>query len=157
MPAHRVEIAFLHKETDSIGRGVKADISEDLGIAVQNVSYIEVYSIDANLGKDDVKAAAEKLFSDPIIQEYSIDNEITKGFDWIIEVKLHADVTDNTGMMAEQAIADVIGRKLKEGESIRCIRKYGIKGRLDEAQVARICNGLLANSQIETFSYKKID
>jgi phosphoribosylformylglycinamidine (FGAM) synthase PurS component len=157
MPAYRVEIAFLQKDTDSIGKGIKADINEDLGITVQNVSYIEVYSIDAGLGKDEVKAAAERLFSDPLIQEYSINNEITKGFDWVIEVKLHSDVTDNTGMMAEQAIADVIGRKLKEGESIRCIRKYGIKGKLDEAQVARICSGLLANSQIETFSYKKMD
>jgi len=157
MSFYRVEIAFLDKDTDSIGKGVKADISEDLGIPVQSVAYIEVYGIEANLGKDDVKDAAEQLFHDPVIQEYSINKEITRGFDWIVEVKLRPDVTDNTGMMAEQAISDVIGRKLKEGESIRSIRKYGIKGKLNEQQMERICAGLLANSQIETFSYKKVN
>jgi len=157
MPLHRVEIAFLDKDTDSIGRGIRADMNEDLGIAVHNVSYIEVYCIDAGLGKDELKDASDKLFHDPIIQEYSIDKEITKGFDWIIEVSLHRDVTDNTGIMAEQAIVDVIGRKIKEGESIRCNRKYGIKGKLNEEQVERICSKLLANTQIESYSYKKVE
>ncbi len=157
MPLYRVEIAFLDKDTDSIGKGIKSDIFEDLGISVQNVAYVEVYSIDAGLDKDEVKAAAERLFHDPIIQEYSINKEITNGFDWIIEVKLRLDVTDNTGMMAQQAISDVVGRKLKEGESIRAIRKYGVKGKLDEQQVERICTGLLANLQIETYSYKKVN
>src|SRR3989344_2841928 len=153
MPLYRVEIGFLNKDTDSIGKGIKADISEDLGIPVQSVAYVEVYSIDADLGKEEVKAACEQLFHDPIIQEYSINKEITNGFDWIIEVTLRPDVTDNTGIMAQQAISDVIGRKLKEGESIRAIRKYGIKGKLNEQNVERICTGLLANLQIETYSY----
>ena len=157
MPVYRVEIAFLDKNTDSIGRGIKKGINEDLGISLQNVSYVEVYSIDAQLSKEEVKEAAEKLLHDPLIQEYKIDKEIQGKFDWVIEVGLHPDVTDNAGMMAEQAIADVIGRKLREGEGIRMSRKYCIKGRADEGQIRKICTGMLANSQIENFSYRKVN
>ena len=57
-------------------------------------------------------------------------------------------------MTCEQGIKD-LGLTLKEGDHVRTIRKYYVKGTLNEEQVKLICQGLLANELIESFEFKK--
>lgn len=156
MSSWRVEVGYKEGKTDSIGAALKADIEEDLRIAgIESVSYIDVYEINAGLSEPEVKEVAEKLFIDPITQNYSINSNLISDFDWAIEVKYHSDVTDNVGITAVEGIEDLLGREFSEDEDVRSIRKYLINGKIPEKDVERICKGLLANELIETYSYEK--
>ncbi|MFH1586222.1 MAG: phosphoribosylformylglycinamidine synthase subunit PurS [Candidatus Diapherotrites archaeon] len=152
----RIEVSLLPEFTDSAGNGALSDIKEDLLIkSVESVKFVDVYLLEAKLDEKKVKEIAEKLLIDPITQEFKINSEFFRGFDWAIEVSLHKNVTDNVGMTAEEGIEDIIGKKF-EG-SVRTARKYLLKGNLKEDEVKRICTDLLANEIIENYSYKKLD
>lgn len=149
-----VEVCYRKGRRDALGEGVKSDIAEDLRIKTDAVSFVDVYKINAGLGAQEIEKIAKELLSDPIIQEYAINKPVSSGFDWEIVVELNPDVTDNVGMAAKRGIEDLLGRKLGE-EEVRYARKYLIKGKLSEAQVKKICTGLLANSVIEKYTYKE--
>ena len=156
MEHHRVEVGFKEQKNDPIGASVKADIEDDLEIkGIETVSFIEFFELNAELQEEKAKEIAEKLLVDPIIQEYSLNKELSAAFDWAIEVKLKKEVTDNVGATARQAIEDLLDRKLLEEETIRSGRKYLLRGNIQEEEVKRICTGLLANELIEEFSYRK--
>ncbi|AJF59803.1 MAG: phosphoribosylformylglycinamidine synthase [archaeon GW2011_AR10] len=156
MEHHRVEVGFKEQKNDPIGASVKADIEDDLEIkGIETVSFIEFFELNAELQEEKAKEIAEKLLVDPIIQEYSLNKELSAAFDWEIEVKLKKEVTDNVGATARQAIEDLLDRKLLEEETIRSGRKYLLRGNIQEEEVKRICTGLLANELIEEFSYRK--
>ena len=146
---------YKEDRRDAIGESVKADIKEDLRINTESVSFVDIYRVNARLSDEKIEKIASQLFSDPIIQEYSVNKPFPCSFDWEIIVELNPDVTDNIGMAAEFGIEDLLGRKLKEKENVSYARKYLLKGNLSEEQVKKICTGLLANSVIEKYSYKR--
>lgn len=149
-----IEVAQKEGAKDALGSAVKRDIEEDLRvIGIESVAYVEVYEINAALSGQELKTVAEKLLADPITQRYAIGDTVHKKFDWEISVRFHPDVTDNTGSMAVRAASELLGKKL-ERDSIRSARKYAITGKISEADVKKICKGLLANELIENFGYR---
>lgn len=151
----RIEAGYKDRFRDSIGLSVKKDINEDLKIPVEDVKYIDVYTLDIVLTNEQAEMIADKLASDPITQEFSINKRLRTDFDWEIEVKLHEDVTDNVGIIMREAIKD-LGIELQEGDEVKASRKYLLKGRLSEEEIEKICKGLLANETIETYKYEKL-
>ena len=151
-----IEIAFKDRKIDSTGAGVLSDIHEDLGInAVNSVSFVDVYEIYGFLKDEMLEDFAKNVFLDKIAQHYSVNKPLYTDFDWEICVAYHPQVMDNVGEAAKLAIEEYLGRKLKDPENVRYVRKYVIKGKISEADVKRICTGMLANELIESFSCKK--
>lgn len=151
---HRVEVSVKSDFSDPVGESVRKDIAEDLGLQVDSVRTVDVYSTNIKLTQRELEEAARGPFSDPIVQVYSIDEPLTaKDYDWLIEVGFRPGVTDNVGMTAKDAIENLLGRKV-EG-AVFTSRKYLIKGNIRKAQVSRIAKDLLANSLIERWEIVK--
>ncbi|MDI6892663.1 MAG: phosphoribosylformylglycinamidine synthase subunit PurL [Actinomycetota bacterium] len=148
----RVEVGFRPGVVDALGNSVKRSILEDLRILVEDVRTIDVYTIKADLARDQVEKIARDLLTDPITQEFSFDGTLARDFSRLIEVGYKPGVTDNVGMTTVEGIEDLLGIELKEGESVHTSRLYLVRGELSKDQAELICTGLLANPIIEHFS-----
>ncbi len=153
---NKISVFFREKENDSESASVRKDIESDLGIKLDFLKIVHSYLIDAELNQEETELIAKKLFSDPIVQEYRINEKTGIESDWAIEVKLHADVTDNEGNASVKGVQDLIKRKLNENQSIRTSKEFFVSG-ADESQIKRICSEMLANNVIESFNYRKND
>ncbi len=148
----RVEVGFKEGVKDALGEQIQRSIEEDLQIAVDRVSTASVYTIVADLERDQVDLVARELLADPITQRYSIDAPVIDDFDVAVEVGFKAGVTDNAGATAVEGIEDVLGISLGEGQAVHTSRLYALYGEVTDAEVEKITTGLLANPIVETFS-----
>ena len=57
----RIEVGFKKGMRDALGESIKKRIREDLGINVNSVRTIEIYTFDAALSKGQVKLLGERL------------------------------------------------------------------------------------------------
>ncbi len=147
---HRIEVAFRDESLDSVGLSAKSDVEEDLGFkAIEKIRFSELYYLDLPIGGQQLSQIAEKVFSDPILQSVSVDKDLFSEYDFLVEVKLHEDVTDNLGIVALEGIEDFLGKKT--GGKVRSARRYYLKGELSSEDAQAITKGLFANEIIETF------
>ena len=153
--AWRVEIGLKPSIRDARGEKIKRRIIDDLGIAVDSVRTIDVYTIDARLSAEEVERAATGPFLDPVIQDFSIGKPIGHEFDWAIEVGYKPGVTDNVGRTAREAVELLLQRKFNPEEGVYTSVLFLIKGRLTREQAECIATGLLANTLIQRFEVKE--
>jgi phosphoribosylformylglycinamidine (FGAM) synthase PurS component len=105
------------------------------------------------LGEVDLKKLGKELFSDEVMQEYCVNEELRRNFDFKIEVRFKPLVLDNVGEMAQYAVRQLINAP--NGLMVRNIRQYLLRGKISESDVKRICNELLANPVIEEYKFWK--
>lgn len=148
-PVHRIEVGIKSGMPDPTGAGVRSRVAEDLGIGLDDVRAIDVYTIHADLGEEELELVRRELFTDAIIQESAIDSFLTRDFDYIVEVGFRPGVTDNIGKSSAEGIADTIGRALRPGDGVYKSTLYALKGRVNAAQCERIARDLLANDLIQ--------
>ncbi|MDO8576256.1 MAG: AIR synthase-related protein [bacterium] len=83
--------------------------------ALEGASYVQAYTIDAELTSGELKSAAERL-THPVTEAYSTDKIPTPGnFSYAIEIGYLPGVTDNVGRTARETIEDCLGRSLGDG------------------------------------------
>lgn len=172
MNSYLLDVYFKDQKFDATGNGLVGAIKEDLSVKrITEVSFVESYFINLDISEAKMKELAENIFIDPILQDFSITKPYEKKDDgeanfspgflqqqkgcWLIEVHYLQGVTDNVAITSAEAIQDYEKRKLKQGEKIEWFRKYLLKGKISEEEIKKICSGMLANSMIEKFSYKK--
>lgn len=152
----KIEVGYKPEFRDAIGESVKSDIIEDLGISgIQHIFYVDVYDIKADLSAHEIEHAAKELFCDKVAQFFSIDKPLFSDADWELTVQYRPGVTDNVGIAATEGLEDLLGKKFENGGVVRSARKFYLRGNLSEHDIKRICMGLLANQQVETFSYRR--
>lgn len=146
---HRIEVGFKNGAKDAKGESIKKRIIDDLRIDVEKVKTIDVYTIEANhLTKNQLIFLGKSLFSDPIVQEFSLDKPLIRDFDWLIEIGFKPGVTDNVGKTSKEAIEDIFKKKL-DG-SVYTSKKYLISGaNLKKEDLERIAKDILANELIQ--------
>jgi len=149
--AHRIEIALKAHLVDARGERIRRRIKSDLDFSVNRVRTIDVYTIDAELSREELEAIASGSYLDPISQEYAIDTPLALDFDWLVEVGFKPGVTDNVGKTATEAAEFALGRSLRDGERVYTSVQYAISGTLSEDQVDTIATGLLGNGLIQRF------
>jgi phosphoribosylformylglycinamidine synthase len=154
---HRIEVSFKPDCRDPLGESVQRAIVEDLGLSVDTVRTIDVYTIDADLSPQEVERLRRELFTDPIVQESSATGRLARDFFWIIEVGFRPGVTDNVGKTAREGIEEVLGRHLAPGEAVYTSRQYLITGRLTREEIERVAADLLANSLIQRWEVRNIE
>jgi len=157
MPLYELDVFFKDKSFDSTADSVKSSIQEDLDIKVDSLIYIENYSLALEESLEKVNELAEKVFIDSVLQNYSLNKHYEEKDSWLIQVSYHTDVTDNVGIVAEEAVSDYLKRQLKENESVSWNRKYFLKGNLSEKDIKRICFDLLANNVIESYEFQRCE
>jgi phosphoribosylformylglycinamidine synthase len=153
----RIEVSFKSDYRDPRGEAVQRAMWEDLGLSVDKVRTIDVYTIDAALTAQEVERLRRELFTDPIVQESSASSRLARDFFWIIEVGFRPGVTDNVGKTAREGIEEVLGRQLAREEAVYTSRQYLITGRLTPQEVERVATDLLANSLIQRWDIRNIE
>ncbi len=151
-----VNVFFKKGKTDAIAECIKKSIEEDLNIkGIKELKIVNEFKLNIPLSEEQVQKIASLLLIDPITQEYSINLSEKIKADWVIEVEFFENVTDNVGDTAKEGIQDLLGKKLKEEESVRTAKKYLINGKLKEKEIKKIASSFLANELIEKYSIKK--
>jgi phosphoribosylformylglycinamidine synthase II len=156
MPS-RIEVSFKPEYRDPLGESVQRGIVEDLGLSVDKVRTIDVYTLDAELTSQEVECVRRELFTDPIIQESSAVSRLARDFSWIIEIGFRPGVTDNVGKTAREGIEAVLGRELAPDAAVYTSRQYLLRGRLRRDEVERVASDLLANSLIQRWEIRGIE
>lgn len=147
---HRIEVGFRPEFTDALGRRTEVRIADDLGIHVDSVRTVDVYTIDKFFTPEQLRTLGSELFADPVIQVFSCDAPLAQGFSWLVEVGYKPGVTDNVGRTAAQAIEDVLKVRFEEGEAVYSSRQYLITGKeLSKDDLDRIAGDLLGNDMIQ--------
>ncbi|QWV99533.1 phosphoribosylformylglycinamidine synthase subunit PurS [Geomonas nitrogeniifigens] len=148
---HRIEITLKDEVRDPRGERIKREIEHFLHLEVAEVRTIDVYTVDAPLSAEELAQVAAGPFSDPVIQNYSIDKPAAAGFDYLVEVGFRPGVTDNVGRTAGEAIGYLLGRPLAAGEGVYTSVQYLITGKLSQADAEKIATGLLCNTLIQRY------
>jgi phosphoribosylformylglycinamidine synthase II len=149
--AHRIEVGFREGMTDASGESARKGIAENLGIRLDSVRTIDVFTIDAELTKPELQDIGGNLFADPVIQEFSLDSPHARDYDWIIEVGFRPGVTDNVGRTSMEAIRDMLKKPVR---GIHTSRQYVIRGDITREDADRIASGFLANRLIERWDIR---
>ena len=108
--AWRIEVALKEGIRDARGERVRREIREHLGIELEEVRTLDVYTVDAALTEAEIEAAATGPCSDPVIQQAAVNRPLADHFDMLIEVGFRPGVTDNVGRTAREAIQYLTGR-----------------------------------------------
>ncbi len=144
---------------DAAGSAALFSIKEDLRLPAKSVRTADAYSVSGIvLSSAERQKLAKFMFSDSVVQDYSIDKPpfSKKDGGWLLEVGFKPGVTDNVGLTSLIGMADVLGRRLPQGTAVRTSIQYCVKGPLSKLQAEKICSGLLANPVIQDYSVKKL-
>lgn len=147
--AWRIEVGLKEGIRDARGERIRREIEEHLGIELESIRTLDVYTVDAELSLEQINAAANGPFCDPIIQEAAVNSPLADCFDVLIEVGFRPGVTDNVGRTAREAIQYVTGQPFKSGEGVYTSVQYLLNGRIDRETAERIASGFLGNSLIQ--------
>ena len=150
---YRIEISHLPQWRDARGEGVKQQIADFLGLQVDEVKTRDVYTVSADIDDQQVARVAREL-ANPVLQSGVVGESKYSGSDacdWLIAVGFRPGVTDNVGRSAQEAIGDIIGRKLREDEFVFSSVEYMIYNKsLARSSAEHIARDLLANELIES-------
>ncbi len=125
----------------------------DIRGAVNSVSIIDSYTIDASIKQDKLKSIAAVLANSHLEKSY-IDKIITpKKFKWLIEIGFLPGVTDNIGTTAKETIEDLLKIKFNDGEAVYFSQIFFISGTLT-AEEAEIIGTSLYNPLIQRIRIK---
>ncbi len=147
--AWRIVVGLKDKVRDARGERVRREIREHLGIELQSVRTIDVYTVDAQLSDEEVAAAAAGPFSDPIIQDYAVNQPLAHDFDVLVEVGFLPGVTDNVGRTAREAIQYQTGRDFTDDEGVYTSVQYLLSGDISVDSAERIARDFLGNGLIQ--------
>ena len=147
---HKIEVKIRDEFLEAAGQRLKSRIGEDLGIPVESVRTIDVYTVDGDLPTEHLTKLSQELFADPIVQ-VAATSPLAKDFSWIIEVGYKPGVTDNVGKTASEAMRDITGHDY----GVYTARQYALRGDIEKDDVERIASDLLANCLIERWEIKE--
>ncbi|MCK4502232.1 MAG: phosphoribosylformylglycinamidine synthase subunit PurS, partial [Desulfuromonadales bacterium] len=150
--ACRIVVGLKDGVKDARGERVQRELKENLKIDLQSVRTLDVYTVDAELSDAEVKQAAAGPFSDPVIQEYAINQPLASDFDMLIEVGFRPGVTDNTGRTAKEAIQYLTGRPFAAGEAVYTSTQYLFTGLTDKSIAEKVTADFLANGLIQQWT-----
>ena len=148
MPA-RLEITLKEHLVDPEGEGIRKKAKAYFGIDAARVRAVNVLTVDAGLGAEQLERIRHEIFANPVTQVSSY-RPLALDADWIIWVGFRPGVRDNPGATAVEAIEDLLGFRFKAGEAVYTSKRYCLSGKtLSRAEVERIAGGLLANDIIQ--------
>ncbi len=151
----RIQVGLKPAFRDSFGETTCNRIKNDLHLPVDSVRTIKVFTVEADINDEQLKAAAVGPYSDPVTQDWSLGPlalDWDYDFDWLIEVGFRPGVTDNEGHTAAQALELMIGRKLNNEEAVYTSTQFLCKGTLSQDDVETIAKQGLANELIQYFN-----
>jgi len=145
---YKIEVVDKPSIFDAVGAQAAKDIF-DLGIAgVQEVKFIQAYTLEGNLAEGQVISICQELLTDKVAQDYKI-GQTALGLasnPHIIEVAYNPGVMDPVEASVLKGIQDL---GITSVDSVKTAKKYIILGKLSSAQLKTISEKLLYNKLIQ--------
>lgn len=151
----RIQVGLKPTFRDSFGETTCTSIKNDLGLAIDSVRTIKIFTVEAEINKEQLLEAAEGPFCDPVTQDYSLTplaRDWNLDFDWLIEVGFRPGVTDNEGRTAAATLGLMLGRKLDDSEGVYTSTQFFISGKLTRDEAETVARKGLANELIQRFT-----
>ncbi len=144
-----VQVALLPGVSDPLSAGTERKIREYLDIPVKRVQTRQLYTIETDLGPEEVELIAGELLCDPVRQRYSVNGNLdAEPFDVSVVVGFRPGVTDNVGHTAAAAIEELCGSNPAAVRGVYTSTQYLLSG-VSRAEGQIIARELLANDLIE--------
>ena len=150
--AWRIVVGLKDGVKDARGERIRHELKDHLGIELASVRTLDVYTVAAALSEEEIRAAADGPFSDPVIQEVSVNRPLACQFDMLIEVGFRPGVTDNAGRTAQEAVQYLTGRPFAPKEGVYTSTQYLFTGLTDKQQAEVIARDFLANGLIQRWT-----
>jgi phosphoribosylformylglycinamidine synthase len=150
---HRLAVKLKTHLTDMQGRVTASRIGKELGLQVDSVRLITVYTLEGLGPEQAEKVIDQALLHDPVLHEISM-HPLAQDFDWILEIGFRPGVTDNEGRVAALTVKNGLALGSAQDVAVYSSVQYLICGDLSREQVHRIATDLLANELIERYSLK---
>jgi phosphoribosylformylglycinamidine synthase subunit PurSL len=148
---HRIEVHYKNDPREK----TRTERVRAIGIPVESLSLVDVYTIATegrDIDTDSLNEIGARL-SNPVVQDFVVDEATHALFEYAIEVGFLPGVTDNVGTTARQTIEDYLEVPFAKGEIVAASQLYLARGRLSQEEVARLAS-LLANPLINRVSTK---
>ena len=144
----RIEVGIREGLPDAPGDAVKRRIQRDLGLELDSLKVVSVYTIAAPLEMAQLERVQKELLTDPVAQISALGRPLVLDADWVIEVGYLPGVTDNPGRTTREAVAELLALAPSENQMVYTSRQYVLKGSLDSNK-ARAVSELLHNPLVE--------
>ena len=127
---YRLEISARPEETDPRGEHLLHQAREFLHVPVEAARTRDVFSLEVDCTRPQAEAILA-AFTNPVIQTGVVGESPveTFQFDWLVVVGFRPGVTDNVARSARSAVADLLGRPLREEEQIFTSVEYLLQGK----------------------------
>ena len=160
----RIEVGLRPQVTDTVGRNVAAKIRASLGLNVESVRLVRVFTVDG-LSEDALaRMVAQGVLHDPVLQDAALNllpaPQGSAPADWVLEVGFRPGVTDNEGRTARDTLALVLNadrRSIAVYTSAQFHVTCAKDAPLSRADMEHIARDLLANELIQRFMLKSRD
>jgi phosphoribosylformylglycinamidine synthase subunit PurSL len=141
----RITVLSRSEAPDSRGEGVRLD-ALDFGVTgIEDVRVSDVYLFEGDIPDTDIRRIAEELLTDPITQEYVVD-DLAREDGLVIEVAYNHGVMDPVEESLSKTLADM---GIKTVAAAKTMKRYVIEGALSPEDVALVTDKLLVNKIIQ--------
>jgi len=151
----RIVVGLKQGVRDVLGERVARKIKSELGMDVQDVRIVNVFTLEG-LSQEQVDLALERAaLHDPVLHEVAL-KPLARDFDWIVEVGFRPGVTDNEGRTARETLGVALGLDKAALEEVKVYtsKQYLICADMNEADIQHVTKDLLANELIQRYEYK---
>ncbi len=150
--ANRLEVTSKVLDTRAEARKIKI---ESMGLKVDEVNIVDVFTIDSTNNSLDLEKAASML-SNPVTQEAGINQpKAPEEFDYAVEVGFLPGVTDNIGTTAREMVKDGLGVNL-DGQGVYSSQLMFLRGDLTREGALSVGDAF-SNPVIQRASVKSFD
>ncbi|MDT8392034.1 MAG: AIR synthase-related protein [Lentisphaeria bacterium] len=148
---YRLEVSPKLNVGDPRGDGALHQIRSYLDLPVDHIFTRDVYSVYADISRDDAEKAVAAI-TNPVIQTGAVGETAPDiDFDWQVVVGFGPGVTDNVARSTRKLLADVLERPLDPSEEVYTSVEYFIKAPdFDRETVKHLAFDVLANDLIQT-------
>ncbi len=137
---HRIEVHYKNDPREK----TRTERIRGLGFPVDSLALVDVYTIatgSRDFTRDELSEIGARL-SNPVVQEFVVDEATTAFFDYAIEVGFLPGVTDNVGTTARQTIEDYCQVKFSDGDAVYSSQLYFVRGHHPPEAIARLGDNL---------------
>ncbi len=160
---YRIEVIDRQHAADPEG-GEALHEALELGLTnIGSIHSVRVYILNGDLSESDARLMAERLFVDPVVQQYRICSIDRTQWEWAesgpdihsIEISRRQGVMDPVQQSAMKGAGDLgLAGRL---DSVRTARRYLLKGRADTRELEKLAFKALANRHIEDVDFDTPD